>query len=102
MGRDHPARLGLRARVAVIPEPGRNNAWNRFVHEFSAREARYLSLMDADILFDRTDTLELVLEELERNPHLGGASDWPCKNIAKKKHPSFRERLSLSMSDMTG
>jgi glycosyltransferase involved in cell wall biosynthesis len=102
MGHERPARPGLKARVAIIPEPGRNNAWNRFVHEFSAREARYICLMDADIIFDKPDTLELVLEELETNPHLGGASDWPCKNIARKARPSFRERLSLSMSDMTG
>ena len=102
MGREHPAGLGPKARVAVIPEPGRNNAWNRFVHEFSAREARYICLMDADIIFDEPDTLELVLGELEANPHLGGASDWPCKTIAGKARTSCRERLSLAMSDMTG
>ncbi len=99
---ERPARPGLKARVATIPEPGRNNAWNRFVHEFSAREARYICLMDADIIFDKPDTLELVIGELEGNPHLGGASDWPCKSIAGKTRPSARERLSLAMSDMTG
>ena len=61
MAREHPARHGWRARVADIATPGRNNAWNRFVHEFSAREARYLCLMDADIVFNRPETLELVL-----------------------------------------
>ncbi len=100
--RRHPARPGLAARVADIPQPGRNNAWNRFVHEFSAREARFICLMDADIIFDRPDTIEQVLTELERNPHLGGASDWPCKNIVGKMRPSLRERLSLATSDMTG
>ena len=98
----HPARSGLKARVATIPEPGRNNAWNRFVHEFSARETRYICLMDADIVFDNPRTLELVLGALEGNPHLGGASDWPCKVLADKARPSARERLSLAMSDMTG
>jgi glycosyltransferase involved in cell wall biosynthesis len=101
MQRENPV-PGLRARVADIPEPGRNNAWNRFVHEFSARETQYICVMDADIIFDRPDTLELVLAELERNPHLGGASDCPVKSVAGKKHPSLRERLSLSASDMTG
>jgi len=100
--RGHPVRSGLSARVADIPQPGRNNAWNRFVHEFSARESRYICLMDADIIFNQPDTLELVLAELERNPHLGGASDWPCKSIAGKASPSPRERLSLAMSDMSG
>jgi hypothetical protein len=101
-GAEHPGGPGPSAWVADIPEPGRNNAWNRFVHEFSAREARYICLMDADISFDQAGTLELVLAELERNPRLGGASDCPRKNIAAKAHPSARERLSLAMSDMTG
>jgi len=101
MEREHPDRPGFCARVADIPSPGRNNAWNRFVHEFSAREARFLCLMDADIVFDRPETLQLVLGELERNPQLGGASDWPVKNIARQARPSWRERLSLATSDMT-
>jgi glycosyltransferase involved in cell wall biosynthesis len=102
MEREHPDRQGLGARVEDIPQPGRNNAWNRFVHEFSAPEARYLCLMDADIILDQPGTLELVIGELERNPHLGGASDCPRKDIAGKAALSRRERLSLAGSDMTG
>src|SRR5476649_1519572 len=33
MLREHPDRGSFRAWVADIPMPGRNNAWNRFVHE---------------------------------------------------------------------
>ncbi len=102
MEREHPARAGLSARVVDIPEPGRNNAWNRIVHEFSAPEARYICIMDADIIFNRPDTIELVFNELERNPHLGGASDWPVKSIAGKEKKSLREQLSLATSEMTG
>jgi glycosyltransferase involved in cell wall biosynthesis len=101
MNREHPARLGLTARVEDITQPGRNNAWNRFVHEFSARETRFICLMDADITFNRTDTLQLVLTELEANPRLGGASDTPVKNIANQGRPTMRERLSLATADMT-
>lgn len=100
--REHPAHRGVNAWVADIPTPGRNHAWNLFVHELSAREARFIGLMDADIVFNRPDTLELVLRELERQPRLGGASDWPVKNVQGKKHRSVRERLSLATSDMTG
>src|SRR5580698_8603460 len=57
---DPAAPAGRRARVEDIREPGRNNAWNRFIHELSAPEARYLCVMDADIIFNRPDTLELV------------------------------------------
>ena len=97
-----PIHRGLRARVADITEPGRNNAWNRFIHEFSAREARFLCVMDADIIFNRPDTLELVVAELARDPRLGGASDWPVKVIARPGHPTWRERMSQATSDMTG
>lgn len=102
MNREHPHRRGLRARVEDIATPGRNNAWNRFVHEFSARETRFIGLMDADIVFNRPDTLQLVLTELERDPRLGGASDTPVKNVADRARPTLRERLSLATSEMTG
>jgi len=102
MERAHPARRGLSARVADIPQPGRNHAWNIFVHELSAPEAKFICLMDADIIFNRPDTVQRVLAALERDSRLGGASDWPCKTIAGKPRPSLRERLSLATSDMTG
>ncbi len=102
MLRTHAARAGLSAWVADIREPGRNNAWNRFIHEFSAPESRFLCVMDADIVFNRPDTIELVLHALEADPRLGGASDWPVKTISLKARPSLRERLSLATSDMTG
>lgn len=102
MQREHPARDGLCAWVADIAQPGRNNAWNRFVHEFSAVEARFVGIMDADIIFNRPDTLALVLDALESDPHLAGASDWPVKDIALKQRHTFREHLSLATSEMTG
>lgn len=100
--RDHPARRGMRLHVEDIAQPGRNHAWNRFVHEFSAHATRHICLMDADIVFNNVDTLRLVVRALERNPRLGGASDWPVKNIAGKAAPSWRERVSLATSDLTG
>lgn len=102
MERNHPARPGFTARVEDIKAPGRNNAWNRFVHEFSARETRFICLMDADIAFDRANTLRLVLTELEQHPHLGGASDTPVKRLAHATRPTLRERLSVATSEMTG
>ncbi|HXN36016.1 MAG TPA: glycosyltransferase [Opitutaceae bacterium] len=98
---EHPDRRGPVCRVAEISEAGKNNAWNRFVHEYSAREARYICLMDADIILNKPDTLDLIVGELERNPRLACASGFPCKDIAGKAHPSLRERLSLAGSDMT-
>ena len=93
---------GSSARVEDIALPGRNNAWNRFVHEFSGPGTRYVCLMDADIIFNQPNTLELVVGALDADPHLGAASDTPLKDIALKDRPSLRERLSLATSAMTG
>ena len=98
---EHPEYEGLTARVFDIPEQGKNIAWNRFVHEFSAVESRYMCFLDADINLNQQDTLATVMGALDREPHLQGASDCPCKAIADRAHPSLRERLSLAGSDMT-
>ncbi len=100
--RTHPHADGIRAWVADIPEPGRNNAWNRFMHELSAAEAKYLCVMDADILFDQPHTIRRVYQELESNSQLGGASDWPVKNIGRNGKATFREKMSAATSEMTG
>ncbi|HEY3754735.1 MAG TPA: glycosyltransferase family A protein [Opitutaceae bacterium] len=99
---EHPDAAGFHAWVADIPEPGRNNAWNLFVHRYSASETRLICLMDADIVFHQADTLEQVFNALERNRKLLAASDWPVKDIAFKEHKSLRDRLSLATSDLTG
>lgn len=102
MEAEHPDRAGFTLRVVDLPQPGRNPAWNRFVHEFSAPGAAYVGLMDADIIFHQPDCLELVVRALENDPHLGAASDCPRKDIALKDHPSLRERISLATSELTG
>ncbi len=100
--RDHPDRAGISARTENLPAPGRNATWNRFIHEFSAPAAQFLCVMDADIIFNRPDTIALVVHALEVDSRLGGASDWPVKDVSLKPHPSLRERVSLATSDMTG
>jgi glycosyltransferase involved in cell wall biosynthesis len=99
--RDGKLPFGTTARVEDIEQPGRNNAWNLFVHRLSDRRTGYICFMDADILL-RPDTLELVFDELETNQHLGAASDCPVKDIAGKRNKSMREKLSLATSEMTG
>jgi glycosyltransferase involved in cell wall biosynthesis len=89
------------AWVEEIREAGRNNAWNRFVHEISARKTRYICLMDADILLNQPSTLAILLRTMESNERLGAVSDCPTKDIHLKARPSARERLSMATSDMT-
>ncbi len=102
MGRAHPWSDGFTARVIEIPEPGRNNAWNRFVHEFSAVETRFIALMDADIVFHHLDTIYSLMATMEQRPNVSATSGRQCKDILFKERKTLWERISLATSDMTG
>jgi glycosyltransferase involved in cell wall biosynthesis len=102
MERTHDWSTAFTVRVIEIPEPGKNNAWNRFVHEFSAVEARYLALMDADIVFHHRETIYNLMATMERQPHVWATTGKPCKDILFKERKTFWERMSLATSNMTG
>ena len=97
----HPFRQGFYARVANLPERGKLNAWNRFVHELSAREAAVLFLLDADIVLQHPETLWNMCQTLERHPEADIATDRPIKDLALKPRPTLAERLSLAASRQT-
>ena len=97
----HPFADAFSGRVVEVSERGKINSWNRFVHEFSARDARFLFLMDADILIHRPDTLWNMVLTLECNAEAHVAVDRPCKDIEFKTDRTWRDRLSLAASQMT-
>jgi glycosyltransferase involved in cell wall biosynthesis len=97
----HPDREALTAKVANLVARGKVNAWNQFVHQFSARGARFLFMMDADILIHRKETLRNMLSALETEPESTVAVDVPRKDISFKQRLSIGERLSLAASSMT-
>jgi hypothetical protein len=100
-GREHPRPDAVVVRVVDLSEPGKCNAWNRFVHEFSSLEARFLVLMDADIAFCRRDTIFTLVATLERTPRASASSGRACKDILFKARKSLRDRVSLATSDMS-
>ena len=102
MKREHADAEAFTARAVDIPQPGRNNAWNRFVHEFSATEAKFLCLMDADIVFHHRDTLYNLMAALERKPYASVSSGRQYKDLFFKEKKTLWERVSLATSDMTG
>ena len=99
--REHPNCAAFVGRVVNLAERGKINAWNQYVHTLSAREARYLFMMDADIIIHPPDTLWNMLETLETDAEASVAVDVPCKDIAFKKATSWSDRLSLGMSHLT-
>lgn len=100
-GAAHPHRRAFTGHVLPVPEAGKINAWNLFVHHVSAPAVRYLILMDADILFGHATTLWNLCRALEEDPVAQVATGEPVKDLALKKNPSLRERLSLATSRLT-
>lgn len=91
----HP---NIRWRICEVEQPGKTNAWNLYVHEFSDPAADYLFLMDADIQFIELHTLRHMLDTLEVNPDAWVSVDAPIKDVALKENKSLVERLSASAS----
>lgn len=102
MEREHDWSDGFTARVIDIPEAGHANAWNRFVHEFSAVEARFLVSMHPRIVSHHRDTLFNLIAVLERRPHVPASTTRQCKNLLFKERPTLRERLSLAAAAFRG
>jgi len=99
--RSHPHRNAFDCSVDNLAERGKIRAWNQFVHSLSARSARFLIMMDADILIHREGTLWNMLRALEEDASASVSVDQPCKDLRFKRRKSYRERLSLSASQMT-
>jgi glycosyltransferase involved in cell wall biosynthesis len=97
----HPYCQCFSGRVENLPEQGKQNAWNQFVHRCSSREARYLIIMDADIVIHRTEALWNMIVALENDEETSVATTMPCKDIAFKPRRAVNDRLSLAMSQMT-
>ena len=86
-------------RVATVAEPGKANAWNRYVHEFSRADADVFILLDSDIQFGQDACLRRVVEELCAHPAAVVSVDVPLKDIAARGNLSAREKLSLAASE---
>jgi glycosyltransferase involved in cell wall biosynthesis len=93
-----PAVLGW---VANLPERGKVNAWNQFVHSLSAKESQFLFMLDADILIHRHETLSNMLHALELDIAASVSVDKPCKDISFKPRKTLRDKLSLAAARMT-
>jgi glycosyltransferase involved in cell wall biosynthesis len=98
----HPFRKNFNCRVANIPERGKLNAWNKYIHSISSPTAQFLFLMDADILLHKPETLWRMFEALSENATANVAVGTPRKHLAFRPNLSWRERLSLQASQITG
>ncbi|MGF1481230.1 MAG: glycosyltransferase family 2 protein [Cyanophyceae cyanobacterium] len=90
----HSPHPRLSWKVCEVAQPGKSNAWNLYVHQFSGSEAQSLFLMDADIQFLGSHTLWNMLKILEENADAWIATDLPVKDIDFKNKKNLMERLS--------
>ena len=88
-------------RVEKLAEPGKPNAWNRFVHGFADPTADYLVFMDADIRLLHPDTLGNLLRLLRDHPEVEAATDRPVKSLTRKRWKSPIDWLSLGTAELT-
>lgn len=102
LAREHDWAGAWSARVIALPESGRNNAWNRFVHEFSALEARYLVTLHANILLHHCDALSSLVSALDRRRHVNAASGRRCEDLLFKERKTFWERLAVTSPAVDG
>ena len=102
MEREHEWSDGFTLRLIDLPDAGKANAWNRFVHEFSAVEARFICTMEPNIVFHHRDTIYNLMSTLERRPHVPASTGRQCSDLMFKERRTWSERLSLATSAMTG
>lgn len=93
--------LAISWSLQELDQPGKANAWNRYVHDFADPAADYVVLMDADIRFHAPDTLWNMVQSLEANPSAHIATDTPLKHVLFKERKSWTDRVSLAVADMT-
>ncbi|NER80223.1 MAG: glycosyltransferase family 2 protein [Leptolyngbya sp. SIO1D8] len=86
-------------RVCEIKEPGKSNAWNHFVHDFSCEKADYLCFMDADIELLDTSTFSNMLDYLDTYSETWVVTDTLVRDIEIKEDKNLWEKVLLSISD---
>ena len=85
-------------QVCEVEEAGKSNAWNLFIHQFSASDTDFFFLMDADITLYAHDTLEKMVDVLVQNPEYWVSLDRAIKDVELKENPNLLEKLSIAVS----
>lgn len=88
----------LRFRVEAIERPGKSNAWNELVHRFAADHTDVFVMIDADIEFGDTRTIESSINRLKSDSHARVVVDLPLKHFTKKDRLTLIETISARVS----
>jgi glycosyltransferase involved in cell wall biosynthesis len=86
------------ASVVEVRASGKSNAWNRYVHEFSRKDADFIIMLDADIEFGQPHTIRNSIEELAASPSADVVVDRPLNSIARKETRTLLESIRIKLS----
>ncbi len=89
-------------KVEELAEAGKSNAWNRYIHDFSAPDAELIVMIDADIEFGEVETIANSVTALLDNPHAVVAVDQPLKDAVRKPRKTLLERFTVAASHAAG
>lgn len=88
-------------RVISLPERGKLNAWNKYVHELSAPGSAFMVLMDADIVIHEPRTVWNMVNALENAPMAAISVDRPRKHLEFKPRRTPADAFSIRASTLT-
>ena len=86
--------------VRVLEQGGKSNAWNKYIHEMSRKDADVIVMVDADIEFGHPDTVLNCLTELRTNHRAKVVVDLPLKDFLKKPKLTWLESMSAKTSSV--
>jgi glycosyltransferase involved in cell wall biosynthesis len=89
---------GLTWAVHDIARPGKADAWNDYVHQFSDKSAEALFLLDADIRFIEAESLANMAATFDAEPEAWAVTDVQVKDVALLERKTLRQRISLIVS----
>lgn len=92
----HEHRTTFSCHMVRLPKPTRADAWNAFVHASSEASAKFLFLIDGDVVIHHPDTLWNMLCTLVEKRETLVVVDEPVKDIAFKPKKTWADKLSLA------
>lgn len=95
---DQAGKQQITFAVHDLKEPGKSNAWNHYIHEFSDQHSDLILMIDADVEFGEAETISNTVKALWQNPHAVVAVDLPLKDVTKKINKTLLEWFSVTAS----
>lgn len=100
VARAHLSNATQSTQVFEVERPGKANAWNLFVHEYTPADTDILVLADADIRLPQPEALRVLVETLLANPNAVAVVDEPVKDWVYAGAGGAKAWISSSASQL--